>query len=226
MNNQPWSGDRQRAELRGFSRLRAILWRRSLHLYEWWTLHQESWPSPLRQELDRVFADIDLDDPRRCHAPSCAFGETPIVTTVKLLELVRAEIGRDLPVFLDLGCGRGMPCLVAAHLGYRGVGYELDERMVRRSNEAAQNLGVDAAFYDGDFLLHKWPSPALIYVTATAYPESVREALLECFKECRESYFLVVDWELPGPFRALWSGVFPVGWGTASFALYAPPDGL
>lgn len=225
MNEQAeWSGERQRASLTGFARIRAVLWRRSLLLYESWVLRKHSWYRPLRRRLARAFGLVDLDAASRLVKESDIFGETPALTVATLLgvcERLRPEHPR---VFVDLGSGRGLACLVAASLGYRSSGLEKEADWVLKAGKVARDLDLPAEFFAADFLDHEWPSPSLVFTVGTAYSSRLKEQLAQRFLALASgTLFLVGDWDLSAEFVPLWEGRLPVEWGVISFGLWQVP---
>jgi SAM-dependent methyltransferase len=55
--------------------------------------------------------------------------------------LERAPAGR----LLDLGCGEGRHCLLAAHMGFEAVGVDLEPLAIYRAREQAQRAGLHGA---------------------------------------------------------------------------------
>lgn len=218
---EPWMGHVQRARLSGFAKLRAIMWRRSLRLYEAWSLRHLAWPRVLRRKLALQFANSSLHDPERCQKPSDIFGETPILTLVKLLEVIDAVSPVHPAEFVDLGSGRGLTCLVAASMGYSALGYEKESAWCEKATLVSQQLSLSARFQDGDFFAHDWPSKAVYFLVATAFPQTLREELERRFLELDSgSLFVVGDWKLSSDFEALWQGKLPVDWGVIPFVIY------
>ena len=214
-------GHVQRARLKGFARLRAIMWRRSLRLYEAWSLRHLSWPRGLRKKLDSQFANSALDDPGRCERPSDIFGETPILTLLKLLEVTDAVRPHHPTHFVDLGSGRGLSCLVAASLGYTALGYEKESDWCEKATLVSQQLSLNARFQAGDFFQHDWPSQAVYFLVATAFPQDLRDDLERRFLDLDStSLFVVGDWSLSSDFDTLWQGRLPVDWGVIPFGVY------
>lgn len=212
-----WKGERQRARLKGFARLRAVLWRRSLRLYESWALRGKTWFRPLKRTLEREFSGVDPDNPSRLKSDSEIFGETPVLTVVKLLGLL--ESGPEQ--FVDLGSGRGLACLVAANSGYRARGFELEADWVARATRAADALGLQAEFHSADFLQQAWPDPAVVFVVATAYPPSTRSAILQQVRDMKPGSVLIAgDWPGIDGLEQIWSGPLPVDWGVILFSIY------
>ena len=222
---KPWMGHVQRARLTGFAKLRAILWRRSLRLYELWSLRHLAWPGPLRRKLALQFANASLDDPQRCEKPSDIFGETPIVTLVKLLEVVEAVWPGHPKDFVDLGSGRGLTCLAAAAMGYKALGYEKEKNWCEKASLVSQELGLGARFQEGDFFAHDWPGQAVYFLVATTFSEELREELERRFLELdSRSLFVVGDWSLSSHFETVWQGNLPVDWGVIPFGVYRSSD--
>jgi hypothetical protein len=216
-----WSGQRQRANLKGFARLKAILWRRSLWLYQSWRLAGCPWYPPLSRALRQASRGMDLFTAERVRREADVFGETPPITVLHLLERVQLVLERP-ELLVDLGCGRGVTCLTAASLGIQALGFEQEESWVRLATEVAGGLGLPASFRQGDFLQAEWPARALYLIVATAFPEEMRSAIAERLKTLGcGAVALTADWSLPGEdFEELWHGRLPVEWGTARFSLW------
>jgi SAM-dependent methyltransferase len=215
-----WLGDVQRARLTGFARLRAIFWRRSLRLYEAWALRRRPWVRSLRKELRREFSSIDTDDASRLTQRADIFGETPILTVVKLLELA-GGFGPTPDVFWDLGSGRGTTCLTAANCGFRAIGIEKEADWVRRAENIAQRLNLQASFLCADFLEADWPRNAVVFVVATAFPSELRKSICERVASLEPGSLLIAgDWTGLEQLELLWQGPLPVDWGAIPFSLY------
>lgn len=217
---EAWMGEVQRSHLSGFARLRAIFWRRSLRLYEGWALRDRPWVRQLRRELRREFAQVDPDDASRLSRRSDIFGETPILTVVRLLDLARS-FQPDLDTFLDLGSGRGTTCLAAANCGFVAIGIEKEADWVRRAAAISSRLGWSARFECGDFLKSEWPDKAAVFVVATAFPQDLRRSLAARVKALQPGSILIAgDWPGLTGFESLWEGSLPVDWGIIRFSIY------
>jgi len=217
---EPWQGHVQRANLKGFSRLKAVLWPRSVRIAEICSLGHFSWYWRLRWNLWRGFSGIDLHDSSRLSGVADIFGETPILTVVRLIELARRLAPGHAQYFVDLGSGRGTTCLAAAALGYRGLGFEKETDWAKRSNAVAGKLAQECRFVQADFLLEPWPKSCVVFVVATAFDEELRSRILQRFHDLDAGSLLIAgDWALPG-LEELWSGRLPVDWGVIPFALY------
>ncbi len=217
-----WSGERQRASLTGFARVRAVLWRRSLRLYEWWALRREPWFRPLRRELKRNFRGIDPFGAERVQAPQDVFGETPILTMVTLLHQLDGMDPKPGQPFVDLGCGRGVTCLVAASRGWTALGLEREEKWVSAAQAVADSLELSASFRAEDFTQADWPEGGTYLAVATAFDQQLKEQVLSRLQELRISTVITADWDLRSPsYELVWERPLPVDWGTAHFRVFA-----
>jgi hypothetical protein len=215
-----WMGDVQRSRLKGFARLRAIFWRRSVRLYEAWALRSRPWVRPLRRELRREFSTVDTDDASRLTERADIFGETPILTVIKLLELA-GSFGSLPDAFLDLGSGRGTTCFTAANCGFRATGIEKESDWVQRAERIARRLELEATFHCADFTDFDWPKRAVVFVVATAFGPDLRQTVLERMKELQSgSIVLTGDWTGLDGLELLWQGPLPVDWGVIPFSVY------
>ncbi len=214
-----WDGDLQRSRLSGFARLRAVFWKRSLRLYEWWALRDRPWARELNRELEREFKGVDPDDPGRVTDTARVFGETPLLTLTSLLDLARTlEPPQE---FLDLGAGRGGVALAAACCGFQATGVELEADWVERAGRVARRLHLPATFRRADFMEVEWPESAVVFVVATAFGPELRRAILDKFKGlARGSLLIAGDWTDIEELEPHWVGRLPVDWGVIPFAVY------
>lgn len=198
------------------------MWSASLNLYELLTLGRHGWWWKLHQGMHRHFRGLNPDaqvrELRGDDPGSLAYGETPAVSTLRMLQLSGLPKGSRL---VDLGSGRGMVALVAAAVGYPSVGIEFFESFVERARLLAREMKVPAEFVCGDFLEAPLPEGDLYLVPATAYPESVRVPLEERLRRLpRGTRVITQDWLLGKKFQCLGSVRLPVTWGTALFTFY------
>lgn len=85
-------------------------------------------------------AQLDSTEPGKQPVNAGPYVPSPESVVTKMLDM--AEVGPD-DVLLDLGSGDGRIVLTAAKLrGARGVGIEIDEKLVALSTEAARRAGV------------------------------------------------------------------------------------
>lgn len=220
---QHWAGDSQRARLKGFRRLRAILWPRSVRLVECLSLGHKGWYWKLRWSLFRGFSGIDPHAQERLDDQADIFGETPILTIVKLLELARGLVDVCPEHFVDLGSGRGTACFAAANLGFQALGLEKEKLWVERDQAISESLELSAEFRCQDFLRAAWPEPAVVFTIGTAFSPELRRDLGQRLGELpRESLVVTGDWDLGSGFEELWAGRLPVDWGTIQFRILRP----
>jgi SAM-dependent methyltransferase len=82
---------------------------------------------------------LDIDDPAR--QPDSVYWVTPNVIVDKMLEVAAVK---STDVVYDLGSGDGRLVIAAAKkYGARGVGYEIDAKLVEESKIKAKQAGVD-----------------------------------------------------------------------------------
>ncbi|MCC6646299.1 MAG: class I SAM-dependent methyltransferase [Polyangiaceae bacterium] len=97
-------------------------------------------PEEPAAEPETKFAPLlDIDDPAR--EPDVVFWPTPPSVVEKMLLAVK--VTKDDLVY-DLGSGDGRIVIEAARrFGARGVGYEIDAKLVEESRKKAKEAGVD-----------------------------------------------------------------------------------
>ena len=219
-----WRADLQRQQLSGFQKIRAVLWRRSLRLYESWALRAESWYRPLIRSVNHRFSGLDCDSPGRVTQDALVFGETSPLTTVTLLKLVEPIVAEGTKHFVDLGCGRGVTCLVAASVGWESSGFEHEENWMQAARRVAGDLQLEVNFLAGDFLEQDWPTQGVFYVVGTAFDDQLLAEIMERIP--KDSPIIACDWLVDSSGRELlWEGSLPVEWGQAYFRLYSGEDG-
>lgn len=205
-----------------------LTWNLSLGLAEWWQLRRQPWWSPLRRGLRQEFADLDPDRlVRRLRGDdvgSLAYGETSPLSVLKVLESVKLPPASRV---VDVGSGRGVPCLVAAALGYPSVGLEYFAVYTERSQRIAEQQNWPATFKAGSFLHSPLPPAALYMVSASAFPEEVRGQLFPLLLDTpNDSWVVTQDWVLNPPFQLTRMQQLPVSWGVAKFCYHVrPPRG-
>lgn len=196
----------------------ALTWNFSVYLSELIKLRNQPWWRQLKKGLKQEFRDLD---PNKMvynmrgpyHVGSLAFGETPVLSVLKILETLQLPKGATI---VDIGSGRGVPCLTAAALGYKSIGLEYFAVYTERSERIARSMGLDATFRSGNFLHQPLPEADAYLVSATAFPEDTRAALKEKLDQCA-SKIVAQDWILGSPWEHERMQKLPVSWGTAQF---------
>lgn len=196
----------------------ALTWNLTLYLSELYQLHRQGWWWQLKRGLKQEFADLDPNKMvynmrGQYHVDSLAFGETPVLTVLKILDTLKLPKGSTI---CDLGAGRGVPCLVAAALGYKTIGLEYFAVYTERAQRIAKQMGIDATFVSGSFLSKPLPEADVYLVSATAFPEETRAQLKEKLDE-QAQVIVAQDWILGPPWEHERMQKLPVSWGTAQF---------
>jgi len=196
----------------------ALTWNLTLYLSELFQLRRQSWWWQLKRGLKQEFCDLDPNQMvynmrAAYHVDSLAFGETPVLRLLKILDTLKLPKGSTI---CDLGAGRGVPCLVAAALGYKTIGLEYFAVYTERAQRIAEKMGVDATFISGSFLSKPLPPADAYLVSATAFPEEIRAQLkLKLDEQAR--IIVAQDWILGPPWEHERMQKLPVSWGTAQF---------
>lgn len=220
------SGEAQRSELKGFTRLRAILWSRSLQLTEMLELGHHGWYWKLKFQLWRGFRGLELHATDRVATSADIYGSTPLLTLVKLLELCRRQAPDHPRSFLDLGSGAGQLVLGAGCLDYSALGLEKETDWVQRAQKVAFQMGLEQCrFQSGDLFTDPWPQSGVVFTVATAFTPSQRAQLAERFRGLSADTLLVLgDMILEEGFTEITKVKLPVDWGIIPFGIYTPTD--
>lgn len=214
-----WQPENQLRGMGWFSKLRAVVWARSIWLAEWAQFRSKPWWWKMHAEVKRAFKDLcPFELARQRNDVRYTYGETPAITVVGLLD----RLGAQPPLrFVDLGCGRGYPCFAAAGVGYQALGWELQEELVERANRAAAQLELPARFEVGDFLNDPLPEADIYFADVTALEPADQQALLERLLEKEESYLILGDFNPQSDrLERLGQHSLPVYWGVAEFYLF------
>ena len=111
------------------------------------------------------------------------YGTTPPAVVLELLEL--AEVKPD-DVFYDLGCGLGVPTVVAALLCKKSVGIEILADVARQAQGVADALSLaNASFHVADFKSADVSDGTLIYCYSTCLRAQSRAELAERVAQTR-----------------------------------------
>jgi SAM-dependent methyltransferase len=111
------------------------------------------------------------------------YGTTPASTVLQLLEFGGATAD---DVFYDLGCGLGVPTIVAAHFCKRSIGIEILPEVAQKAREVAQGLKIENAFFElTDFRSADVSQGTLIYCYSTCMRAQSRAEVAEGVSRAR-----------------------------------------
>ena len=128
-----------------------------------------------------------VDDARRAAGragdPEMVYGTTPASAVLQLLDFAAATPD---DVFYDLGCGLGVPTVVAAHFCRKSIGIEILPEVAQRAREVAQGLQLaNATFEVTDFKSVDLSEGTLIYCYSTCLRAQSRAELAEGVSKAR-----------------------------------------
>lgn len=139
-------------------------------------------------------------DQKGWDSDALTYGETRWLTFLEVLDAVELRPGER---FLDLGCGAGFLCFLAAQgYGLDATGVDVIDTFVTHANDMAQELGLEKQlrfksnnFFDLEFLPYD-----IFYATCTCFPEDFMEALSHKFEEVESgSRIITVTDPVQGP---------------------------
>jgi predicted RNA methylase len=122
---------------------------------------------------------------------------TPLPVVEKMLELAQVRPGERV---YDLGSGDGRVLITAAQkFGAYGVGIELDSRLIRKSLETIEKLGLghQVRIIEGDILEQDLSAADVVTIYLTPYGLGKLEAHLKKYLHHGMRIVVVVD-EIPG----------------------------
>jgi hypothetical protein len=125
------------------------------------------------------------------------YGETPCITVKMMLRELDINPG---DIFIDLGCGRGLPVFYARFLfGLKSVGYDLLPTFIDKAKWMSFLLRMENIdFICGDSLKADLSDARVIYAATTAYPGNFRALLIEKLREAPPgSYIITLSYPLP-----------------------------
>ena len=201
----------------------AATWNFSLRLSELLSLGRERWWWQLQAALRREFRGLDTHkmvlNMRGPHfVGSLAYGETPALSFLKILNTLKLPPGSQM---VDLGSGRGVPCFTAAAQGYSALGLEYFAVYTERCARVAEQCGWPAQFRSGNFLKGPLPPAQLYFISATAFPEELRQQIFQLLQQVpEESWVVTQDWVLEPPFEVERMQQLPVSWGIAKICYH------
>jgi SAM-dependent methyltransferase len=134
-----------------------------------------------------------VDDARRAAGMSgdleMTYGETPPTTMLQVLEVGGATSD---DVFYDMGCGLGLPTVVAAHFCKKAVGFEILPEVAEKAREVAGALGLGNAVFElADFKTADVTEGTFIFCYATCLREQSRAELAACVSRTRSGSRIV-----------------------------------
>lgn len=105
--------------------------------------------------------------------------------------------------FIDLGCGCGLPTLVAAQRVGQAQGVDLVPGTIDFARQAAQDLGLSARFEVGDLRHVALAEVDIVYLGATGFGPSLRKTVADKLAELRPGAVVIsVTYSFAGPFLA------------------------
>jgi len=160
-----------------------IIYNSSLRLYEmwrfgrhfwWWKFTAHLWLAYLLDPPYRIIARFQyknnaLDD-------NLIYGETPLLTVKKFLEFLKPG-PHDL--FIDLGCGRGLPVFYAFMLsGVTSRGIDIVPEFIERASSLSSRLSLKGvSFYRCSFNDADLSDGTLFYMAGTTFNDALIKAL-------------------------------------------------
>ncbi|MDQ7822931.1 MAG: hypothetical protein RDV48_09075 [Candidatus Eremiobacteraeota bacterium] len=143
------------------------------------------------------------------------YGETPLLTLRSILARIRP--GKD-DVFMDLGCGRGLP-LAAAHYfaDIPAIGIDCVGEFIRRGRKIFDALGIkEVSLQEGSFLNCDLSKGTIFFLAGTTFASDTLASLVEKLKQLEGKRTVIsLSQELPG-FRTLHRGYYDFSWGKGS----------
>ena len=87
--------------------------------------------------------------------------------------------------FLDIGCGCGLPVLVASRVSDKAHGVDVVPSVIRFARTAAAALGGNATFEEADIQSVPMGDYDVVYIAATTFSEPLRKIVREKLRELR-----------------------------------------
>ncbi|MFA7481747.1 MAG: class I SAM-dependent methyltransferase [Vulcanimicrobiota bacterium] len=87
--------------------------------------------------------------------------------------------------FLDIGCGCGLPVLVASRVLGRAHGVDVVPSVIRFAREAASRFHSQATFAEADIKEVRMETYDIVYIAATTFSDELRASIQEKLAELR-----------------------------------------
>jgi len=142
----------------------------------WWKLSFLIWLSylydPPYRVISRYLRSHDIAE------DNLIYGETPLVTVEKFLEFLKPG---PCDVFIDLGCGRGLPVFYAHMLsGVISRGLDIVPEFIERAAAVSSRLSLDrVSFVNSSFRDADISDGTLFYMAGTTFDDSLVYELTE-----------------------------------------------
>lgn len=151
------------------------MWRFGRHFW-WWKLAVHLWLAYLLDPPYRIITRFQhkRDEPD----DNLIYGETPLLTVEKFLEFMNPD-AQD--VFIDLGCGRGLPVFYANMLaGVTSRGIDIIPEFIERASSLSSRLSLKGvSFSQCSFTDADLSDGTLFYMAGTTFDDTVIKALTE-----------------------------------------------
>ena len=120
----------------------------------------------------------------RYSRPGLYWGSKPTQLARDVVRIARS-LPRSPRTLVDLGSGEGRDSIYFARRGYRALGVDISSVGVRKAEQRADRLGVNARFLVGDIRTYRLSSRADVVFSSGALnnlPRRIRAARFEHFK--------------------------------------------
>jgi 2-polyprenyl-3-methyl-5-hydroxy-6-metoxy-1,4-benzoquinol methylase len=98
--------------------------------------------------------------------------------------LSRVAIGPG-DTFLDIGCGCGLPVLVASRVANRAHGVDVVPSVIQFARDAAEEMGGNATFEEADIKDVPVDGYDVVYIAATTFSEELRKNIRHKLEQLR-----------------------------------------
>ncbi len=148
-------------------------WRFGRHPW-WWRLTALLWLTYLSDPPYRIISRFQKN--QNATGDSLIYGETPLLTVEKFLQFLKP--GAD-DVFIDLGCGRGLPVFYTHMLaGVTSRGIDIIPEFIERASSISSRLSLEGvSFTRCSFADVDLSEGTLFYIAGTTFDDTMLEAL-------------------------------------------------